>query len=137
MLAAPGRPSQVWVWAARQAIAVAVISSGVGAPWLQPTLHRAWLCRPSPLARPEAASPPTTARLVQSEGAMQEILFVVEEAEDGSYRASAAAAAIHTEADTLEDLHREIRDAVVCHFDPGEAPPLIRLHHVRQELLAL
>jgi hypothetical protein len=31
---------------------------------------------------------------------MQEILFVVEEAEDGSYRASAAAAAIHTEATT-------------------------------------
>jgi len=28
---------------------------------------------------------------------MQEILFVVEEAEDGSYRASAAGAAIHTE----------------------------------------
>jgi hypothetical protein len=37
----------------------------------------------------------------------------------------------------MEDLHREIRDAVVCHFDPGQAPPLIRLHHVRQELLAL
>jgi hypothetical protein len=49
---------------------------------------------------------------------MQEILFLVEEAEDGSFRASAAAAAIHTESDTLEDLHREIRDAVVCHFDP-------------------
>jgi len=81
--------------------------------------------------------PPTTARLESLEGAMQEILFVVEEAEDGSYRASAAAAAIHTEADTLEELHREIRDAVVCHFDPGEAPPLIRLHHVRQDLLAL
>ncbi|CAK6694807.1 hypothetical protein IFHNHDMJ_01700 [Synechococcus sp. CBW1107] len=80
---------------------------------------------------------PTTARLVPLEGVMQEILFVVEEAEDGSFRASAAAAAIHTEADTLEELHREIRDAVVCHFDPGEAPPLIRLHHVRQELLAL
>jgi hypothetical protein len=80
---------------------------------------------------------PTTARLVPLEGVMQEILFVVEEAEDGSFRASAAAAAIHTEADTLEELHREIRDAVVCHFDPGQAPPLIRLHHVRQELLAL
>ncbi|WP_255090936.1 2-oxoisovalerate dehydrogenase E1 subunit beta [Vulcanococcus limneticus] len=45
---------------------------------------------------------------------MQEILFLVEQAEDGSFRASAAAATIHTEADTLEDLHREIRDAVVC-----------------------
>ena len=46
-------------------------------------------------------------------------------------------AAIHTEADSLEELHREIRDAVRCHFEEGEAPSLIRLHHVRQELLAL
>ena len=84
-----------------------------------------------------ASIPPTAVRLGPFESAMQEILFLVEEAEDGSFRASAAAAAIHTEADTLEDLHREIRDAVVCHFDPGQAPPLIRLHHVRQELLAL
>jgi hypothetical protein len=68
---------------------------------------------------------------------MQDILFVVGEAEDGSFRASAAAAAIHTEAETLEELHREIRDAVLCHFDPGQAPPLIRLPHVKQELLAL
>ena len=79
----------------------------------------------------------TAARPVALEGVMQEILFVVEEAEDGSFRASAAAAAIHTEAETLEELHREIRDAVLCHFDPGQAPPLIRLHHVKQELLAL
>jgi hypothetical protein len=26
---------------------------------------------------------------------------------------------------------------VHCHFEEGDAPPLIRLHHVRQELLAL
>jgi hypothetical protein len=92
---------------------------------------------PQSLSPDKGNIPLTTVRLGPVEGAMQEILFVVEEAEDGSYRASAAAAAIHTEADTLEELHREIRDAVVCHFDPGEAPPLIRLHHVRQELLAL
>jgi hypothetical protein len=54
---------------------------------------------------------------------MNEILFVVEEADDCSYRASAVAAAIHTEADSLEELHREIRDAVHCHFDEGAAPP--------------
>ena len=68
---------------------------------------------------------------------MNEILFVVEEADDSSYRASAVGAAIHTEADSLEELHREIRDEVHCHFEEGEAPPLIRLNHVRQELLAL
>ncbi len=69
--------------------------------------------------------------------ALNEILFVVEEAEDGSYRANAVGQAIHTEADSLNELHQEIRDAVHCHFDEGQAPPLIRLHHVRQELLTL
>lgn len=68
---------------------------------------------------------------------MNETLFVVEEANDGSYRAGAVGAAIHTEADTLDDLHREIRDGVHCHDEDGEAPPLIRLHHIRQGLLAL
>ncbi len=66
---------------------------------------------------------------------MQEILFVVEEAEDGSFRASAAAAAIHTEADTLEELHREIRDAVVCHCRSrqGVADSVIsHIHPMRQ-----
>jgi hypothetical protein len=65
---------------------------------------------------------------------MNEILFVVEEAEDGSYRASAVGQAIHTEADTLNQLHQKIRDAVHCHFDEGQASPLIRLHHGRRGL---
>jgi hypothetical protein len=59
---------------------------------------------------------------------MNEILFVVEEAEDSSYRASAVGQAIHTEADSLNELHQEIRDAVHCHFDEGQAPALIRLY---------
>ena len=54
---------------------------------------------------------------------MNEIPFVVEAADGGCYRARAIGAAIHTEADSLEGLHREIRDAVLCHFDAGEAPP--------------
>lgn len=58
---------------------------------------------------------------------MNEILFVVEEAEDGSYRAGAVGQAIHTEADRLEELHHEIRDAMHCHFEEGQAPPMIRL----------
>ncbi len=114
---------QVWIWAARQEGETAEIPSGVGARRLQPTRLRVLVCRPSPFA--------------QTGQHPAHHSFVVEEAEDGSFRANAAAAAILTEADTLEELHREIRDAVVCHFDPGQAPPLIRLHHVRQELLAL
>jgi hypothetical protein len=137
MLAASGRPGQISFWAARQAIAPAGTPSGLGVMRLQPTRLRDLAVPPQTLCPDWGNILPTPARLVSLEGAMQEILFVVEEAEDGSFRASAAAAAIHTETDTLEDLHREIRDAVVCHFDPGQAPPLIRLHHVRQELLAL
>jgi predicted RNase H-like HicB family nuclease len=68
---------------------------------------------------------------------MNELLFLVEEADDGSFRAQAVGEAIHTEADTLEDLRREIRDAVQCHFEEGATPSLLRLHLVRQELLAL
>ena len=48
MLAAAGRPGQVWFWAARQEGAPAGIPSGVGVLWLQPTRLRVWLCRPSP-----------------------------------------------------------------------------------------
>ena len=68
---------------------------------------------------------------------MNEILFVVEEAADGTFRASAVGESIHTEAENLEILHQEIRDAVHCHFEDGRAPALIRLHHVWQELIAL
>lgn len=54
-------------------------------------------------------------------------MFVVEEADDGSYRASAVGESIYTEADNLENLHSEIRDAVQCHFEDGKTPALIRL----------
>ncbi len=64
--------------------------------------------------------------------AINEILFVVDEANEASYRASAIGSSIHTEADSLELLQREIRDAVQCHFEEGAAPPLIRLQHGRQ-----
>ena len=64
--------------------------------------------------------------------AINEILFVVDEANEASYRASAIGSSIHAEPDSLELLHREIRDAVQCHFEEGAAPPLIRLQHGRQ-----
>jgi hypothetical protein len=48
MVAAAGRPGQVWFWAARQAIALAGIPCGVGVLRLQPTRLRVLVCRPSP-----------------------------------------------------------------------------------------
>jgi hypothetical protein len=67
---------------------------------------------------------------------MNEIVFLVEEAPEGGYTAQALGEAIFTEADTLEELHEAVRGAVTCHFDPGTAPKVIRLHFVREEVIA-
>jgi hypothetical protein len=67
---------------------------------------------------------------------MTEILFIVEEAPDGGYMASAAGASIFTEAEDLADLRVQVRDAVRCHFDDADLPQLIRLHFVRDEVIA-
>jgi len=68
---------------------------------------------------------------------VQEIVFVVEEAPEGGYIARALGETIVTEADDLGALREMVRDAVVCHFDEDERPRLIRLHVVRDELLAV
>lgn len=67
---------------------------------------------------------------------MNEIIFLVEEAPEGGFTARALGASIFTEADRLEVLRQEVRDAVACHFDEGKAPKIIRLHFVREEVLA-
>jgi hypothetical protein len=69
---------------------------------------------------------------------MSEILFLVEEDPDGGLTARAAGASIFTEADSIEALRQNIRDAVTCHFEkPDERPKTIRLHFVRDEVIAL
>ena len=71
-----------------------------------------------------------------SEGISSEIVFVVEEAPEGGYVARAVGSSIHTHAETTDELHEKLRDAVRCHFDEGAAPRLIRLHFVRDEVIA-
>lgn len=68
---------------------------------------------------------------------MDEIIFVVEEAPEGGATARALGVSIFTEADDLQRLREQIRDAVRCHFDEGQAPRVIRLHFVRDELLTV
>ncbi|MBE0619254.1 MAG: 2-oxoisovalerate dehydrogenase [Burkholderiales bacterium] len=67
---------------------------------------------------------------------MNEIIFIVENSPEGGYAAKSAGASIFTEADTLDELHARVRDAVRCHFDESAAPKLIRLHFVRDEVIA-
>jgi hypothetical protein len=69
---------------------------------------------------------------------MNELIFIVEEAPEGGYTARALGESIFTEADDLPQLQHQVRDAVLCHFDEEEArPKLIRLHFVREELIAV
>jgi hypothetical protein len=65
-----------------------------------------------------------------------EIIFVVSDSPEGGYEARALGESIFTEADTLEELRAMVRDAVECHFDADERPHIIRLHFVREEVLA-
>ena len=66
-----------------------------------------------------------------------EVVFLIEEAPEGGYTARALGASIFTEADSLDDLPERVRDAVHCHFEEGDRPWVIRLHHVREQLIAV
>ena len=67
---------------------------------------------------------------------MTEIVFIVESAPEGGFTARALGESIFTEADTEAELRVAVQDAVHCHFDEGKSPKVIRLHFVRDELLA-
>ena len=66
---------------------------------------------------------------------MSEIIFLVEEAPEGGYVARAVGESIFTEADDQSSLQERVREAVLAHFDQGQAPKLIRLHFVRDEVI--
>ncbi len=67
---------------------------------------------------------------------MDEMIFMVENAPEGGYTARALGASIFTEADDLDALRQQVRDAVRCHFEEGQGPKVIRLHFVREEVIA-
>lgn len=67
---------------------------------------------------------------------MSEVVFLVEEAAEGGFVARALGASIVTEADSLEELYEQVRDAVRCHYDDAARPRVIRLHFVRDEVIA-
>lgn len=69
---------------------------------------------------------------------MNEIIFEVREDEtEGGFVARALGQSIVTQAETWEELRSNVRDAVRCHFGEGQAPGVIRLHRVFDEVLAL
>ena len=66
---------------------------------------------------------------------MSEIIFLIEDTPEGGYIAKALGEPIFTEADTVAELKKMIKDAVSCHFEKSNLPKIIRLHFVKEELL--
>jgi len=53
---------------------------------------------------------------------MANLIFIVEQAEEGGYNARADTESIFTQADTLQQLNLNIADAIKCHFDDETLP---------------
>lgn len=69
---------------------------------------------------------------------MKELIFEVLEDASGGFTATALGFGIHTQGETEEDLKKQVREAVDCYFDESaEKPSLVRLHFVRDELMAI
>ena len=71
------------------------------------------------------------------EAALEEVIFLIEEALEGGFTARALGYSIYTEADTWDELRASIMDALTCHFEEHQRPNLVRMHLVRDEVLAL
>ena len=68
---------------------------------------------------------------------MNEIIFLVEESDEGGYVAKALGVSIFTQAETLPELKEMAKDAVRCHFESAEMPKMIRFHFVKEEVFAI
>ncbi len=68
---------------------------------------------------------------------MKELIFIVEESPDGGYFAYALGESIFTESNSLEEIKEDIKDAVKYHFEINDMPKIIRIHFVKDEVLAV
>lgn len=67
----------------------------------------------------------------------KELIFLVQDSPEGGYEARALGESIFAEGETMEEIKASIRDAVCCHFDEKDRPKIVRLHYVRDEVIAL
>jgi predicted RNase H-like HicB family nuclease len=66
----------------------------------------------------------------------KELIFEIRDAEEGGYCARALGQAIFTEAETWEELRRNVLEAVSLHFeDTAVRPTIVQLHYVKDELI--
>ncbi len=67
---------------------------------------------------------------------MNELVFEVTQESDGGFVAECLTEAIFTQADSWEGLRSNVREAVAAFFGDQDQPASIRLHLVRDEILA-
>ncbi|HEY4113159.1 MAG TPA: hypothetical protein VGM17_03780 [Rhizomicrobium sp.] len=67
---------------------------------------------------------------------MSELVFEVTQEEDGGFSAEALGEGIFTEGDSWDELRANVREAVNAYFFDRPAPERVRLHLVRDEVLA-
>jgi hypothetical protein len=65
----------------------------------------------------------------------KEIIFSVQESPEGGYEARSLGHSIYTQAETFDELKKNVRDAVRCHFEDEDRPSVIRLHLVKEEVI--
>ena len=69
---------------------------------------------------------------------MEEVTFIIEQESDGGFVAQSAGHGMVTQADTHDQLLKNIREVIEVYFDrPEDMPKKVRLHFVRDEVFAL
>lgn len=67
---------------------------------------------------------------------MSELVFEVTQEADGGFVAECLTEGVFTQGDTWDELRANVRDAVAGYFFDGQVPERIRLHLVRDEVMA-
>ncbi|QQR85005.1 MAG: 2-oxoisovalerate dehydrogenase [Flavobacteriales bacterium] len=67
---------------------------------------------------------------------MKEIIFIVDESPEGGFEARALDHSIFTDGDDREQLKANVKDAVATHFEADQMPKVIRLHMVKEIVIA-
>lgn len=68
---------------------------------------------------------------------MSELVFEVVQEADGGYCAECLTESIFTQADSWAELRRNVVEAVNAFYFDKAAPPSVRLHLVRDEVVAV
>jgi hypothetical protein len=68
---------------------------------------------------------------------VNEIVFEITQEADGGFCAECLTESIFTQADTWDELRANVKDAVEAFYFDHPKPAAIRLHLVRDEMLAL